>query len=239
MRNIVVTDIRRADVALVAELGGLGVSTAHEALGRSGYLGPGLRPVQPGSRACGTAVTALCWPGDNLMVHAAVERCEPGDMLVITTVSPCTDAMVGELIATSLRARGVAGAVVNAGVRDVAALREMEFPVWSAAISAQGTVKATAGAVNVPVSIGSEVISPGDAIIADDDGVLAVPAGRVRATLEAARERAAREAATRERLADGELGLDIYGMREQLDRLGVVYVRAVPAASDDDGDARP
>lgn len=232
-----VTDVPRADRALVAELSSYGVSTAHEALGRSGYLGPGLRPVQPGSRAWGTAVTAVCWPGDNLMVHVAAERCEPGDILVVTTVSPSTDAMVGELIATSLRARGVAGAVVNAGVRDVAALREMEFPVWSAAVCAQGTVKATAGAVNVPVSIGGQVISPGDAIIADDDGVLAVAAGLVRGTLEAAKQRAEREAATRRRLAAGELGLDIYGMREQLDRLGVAYVRAARGAGDDDGHA--
>jgi 4-hydroxy-4-methyl-2-oxoglutarate aldolase len=235
VRSVVVTDVRRADSELVAELGSLGVSTAHEALGRSGYLGPGLRPVQPGSRAWGTAVTAVCWPGDNLMVHAAAEQCEPGDILVVTTISPCTDALLGELIATSLQARGVRGAIVNAGVRDVAMLREMGFPVWSAAISAQGTVKATAGAVNVPVSVGGQAIRPGDAIIADDDGVLCVPASQVRSTLDAARARSGREDATRKRLAAGELGLDIYGMRDQLHRLGVAYVRAEPVAQGKDG----
>ena len=235
MRSVVVTGVWRADRELVAKLGGLGVSTAHEALGRSGYLGPGLRPVQPGSRTWGTAVTAVCWPGDNLMVHAAAEQCEPGDILVVTTISPSTDALLGELIATSLQARGVRGAVINAGVRDVATLREMGFPVWSAAISAQGTAKATAGAVNVPVSIGGLAIRPGDAIIADDDGVLCVPASEVRSTLEAARARSGREDATRERLAAGELGLDIYGMRDRLHRLGVAYVRAEPVAQGEDG----
>jgi 4-hydroxy-4-methyl-2-oxoglutarate aldolase len=226
MKNVVVTGHRRADAELVAELGRYGVSTAHEALGRTGYLGPTMRPVQPGSRACGTALTALCWPGDNLMVHVAVEQCQPGDVLVVASVSPCSAGLIGELLATSLRARGVHAAIVDGGVRDVAALRAMDFPVWSTSISAQGTVKATAGAVNVPVAIGGQVISPGDAIVADDDGVLCVPAADVRRVAREAASRAEREDATRAALAAGELGLDRYGMREQLDRLGVVYLTA-------------
>lgn len=226
MRNVVVVDPPRADAGAVAELGRFGVATAHEALGRTGFLGPQLRPVQPGSRACGTAVTALCWPGDNLMIHVAVEQCRPGDILVVTTVSPCSDGLLGELLATSLLARGVHGAVIDAGVRDVAVLREMNFPAWSTSISAQGTVKATAGAVNIPIAVGGVVISPGDAIIADDDGVVCVPAGEVALVRRAAAARAEREEATRMALAAGELGLDRYGMRDMLDRLGVSYVTA-------------
>ncbi len=231
MRNVVVTDPPRADAELVAELAAYGVATAHEALGRTGFLGPLLRPLQPGSRTCGTAVTALCWPGDNLMVHVAVEQCRPGDVLVVAVVSPCSDGLIGELLATSLRARGVRGAVVDGGVRDVAALRSLDFPVWSASVSAQGTVKATAGAVNVPVSVGGQLVRPGDAIIADDDGALCVPADQVPRILQAARARAQREDATRAALAAGQLGLDLYGMREQLDRLGVVYVTAAQHAA--------
>ena len=180
MRNVIVTGIARADLAVVDQLAELGVATVHEAIGRAGYLGPGLRPIQHGTRTGGTAVTALCWPGDNLMIHAAVEQCQAGDLLVVTTASPSTDGMFGELLATSLAARGVRGLVIEAGVRDVAELRAMGFGVWSAAVSAQGTVKETAGAVNVPVSVGGQIITPGDAIIADDDGVVCVPRGRRR-----------------------------------------------------------
>jgi 4-hydroxy-4-methyl-2-oxoglutarate aldolase len=233
MKNVVVTGVPRADAALIADLGRCGVATVHEALGRSGFLGPGLRPIQPGSRAHGTAVTVLCWPGDNLMVHVAVEQCQPGDVLVVATTSPCSDGLLGELLATSLRTRGVRGAVIDAGVRDVAALRAMGFPVWCAAISAQGTVKATPGAVNVPVSIGGQVIRPGDAIIADDDGVLCVPASQVPGTVQGALARMEREEATRAALAEGHLGLDLYGLREQLDRLGVTYLTAARQAADD------
>ena len=179
MRNVIVTGVPRADLALVDQLTALGVATVHEAIGRAGYLGPGLRPIQDGTRAGGTAVTALCWPGDNLMIHAAAEQCQAGDLLVVTTTSPCTDGMFGELLATSLAARGVRGIVIEAGLRDVAELRAMGFPAWSAAISAQGTVKETPGAVNVPVSVGGQIIRPGDAIIADDDGVVCVPRGEV------------------------------------------------------------
>jgi 4-hydroxy-4-methyl-2-oxoglutarate aldolase len=154
VRSVIVTDVPRAELSDVDKLASFGVATVHEALGRTGYLGPDIRPVQQGVRVGGTAVTALCWPGDNLMIHAAVEQCRPGDLLVVTTTSPCLDGLFGELLATSLASRGVRGLVTTTGVRDVAELREMGFPVWSAAISAQGTVKATAGAVNVPVTVG-------------------------------------------------------------------------------------
>lgn len=228
MRNVIVTGISRADLAVVDQLARLGVATVHEATGRAGYLGPGLRPIQDGMRTGGTAVTALCWPGDNLMIHAAVEQCQAGDLLVVTTASPCRDGLFGELLATSLAARGVRGLVIETGVRDVAELRAMGFGVWSAAVSAQGTVKETAGAVNVPVVIGGQVVRPGDAIIADDDGVVCVPRAGVGQALEAARARAAKEDRNREALAGGQLGLDMYGLRDKLAALGVEYVKAEP-----------
>ena len=224
MRNVIITGVARAEAAVVDALAGLGVATVHEAIGRAGYLGPGLRPIQDGSRVGGTAVTALCWPGDNLMIHAAVEQCQAGDLLVVTTASPSTDGMFGELLATSLAARGVRGLVIEAGVRDVAELRTMGFPVWSAAVSAQGTVKEPAGAVNVPVSIGGQIVRPGDAIIADDDGVVCVPRGDVRQALAAAQARVAKEEQVRQALADGQLGLDLYGLRDKLAARGVQYV---------------
>jgi len=226
MRNVIVTGVTRADLALVDQLAELGVATVHEAIGRAGYLGPALRPIQDGTRIGGTAVTALCWPGDNLMIHAAAEQCQPGDLLVVTTTSPCTDGMFGELLATSLSARGVRGIVIQAGVRDVAELRAMGFPAWSAAVSAQGTVKETPGAVNVPVCVGGQIVRPGDAIIADDDGVVCVPRGVVRQALAAARARVAKEQQTRKALADGQLGLDLYGLRDKLAERGVDYVIA-------------
>jgi len=232
MRNVIVTGVARADLAVVDELAGFGVATVHEAIGRAGYLGPGLRPVQDGARTGGTAVTALCWPGDNLMIHAAVEQCRAGDLLVVTTASPCTDGMFGELLATSLAARGVRGLVIEAGVRDVAELRAMGFPVWSAAVSAQGTVKETPGSVNRPVSIGGQIVRPGDAIIADDDGVVCVPRAGVGPALAAARARVAREEQARKALADGQLGLDLYGLRDKLAARGVAYV----PAGEDEGD---
>ena len=178
MRNVVVTGCPRADLGEVGELAAFGVATVHEAIGRTGYLGPGIRPVHLGSRIGGTAVTAVCWPGDNLMIHAAVEQCRFGDVLVVTTTSPSADGAFGELLATALQHRGVRGLVTTGGVRDVAELHEMGFPVFCAAVSAQGTVKATAGAVNVPVSIGGQQIAPGDAILADDDGVVVMPRQR-------------------------------------------------------------
>ncbi len=226
MRQVIVTGVARADLTVVDQLAGLGVATVHEAIGRTGYLGPGLRPIQDGTRVGGTAVTALCWPGDNLMIHAAAEQCQDGDLLVVTTASPSTDGMFGELLATSLAARGVRGLVIEAGVRDVAALRGMGFPVWSAAVSAQGTVKETPGAVNVPMSVGGQIIRPGDAIIADDDGVVCVPRGDVSQALVAAQARMAKEEQSRKALADGQLGLDLYGLRDKLTARGVRWVSA-------------
>lgn len=219
-----VTDPPRADASAVDALGGFGVATVHEAMGRTGYLGPAIRPVHLGTRIAGTAVTVLSWPGDNLMIHVAVEQCRPGDVLVVATTSPSTDGMFGELFATALQFRGVRGLVIDAGVRDVAALHAMGFPVWSAAVSAQGTVKATPGAVNVPVTIGGQVVRAGDAILADDDGVVRVPREQVADAVEAARAREEKEQATRAAFQKGELGLDRYGLRDRLPGMGVEYV---------------
>jgi len=221
---VVVTGCPRADLNAVSALAGFGVATVHEATGRSGYLGPGIRPAWPGSRVGGTAVTAVCWAGDNLMIHAAVEQCLAGDVLVVTTTSPSTDGAFGELLATSLQSRGVRALVTTGGVRDVAELQAMGFPVFSAAVSAQGTVKATAGAVNVPVSIGGQRIAPGDAVIADDDGVVVVPRPAVTGALAAARARAEKETASRAAFQRGELGLDRYGLRTVLAEQGVEYL---------------
>jgi 4-hydroxy-4-methyl-2-oxoglutarate aldolase len=226
VKNVVVTGTPRASLDRIDALAAYGVSTVHEALGRTGYLGPGLRPAWPGRRTGGNAVTVLCWPGDNLMIHVAVEQCREGDVLVVTTTSPSTDGMFGELFATALSHRGVRGVVINAGVRDVAELRAMGFPAWSAAVSAQGTVKATPGAVNVPITIGGQLIRPGDTIIADDDGVLVSPREDLERGIAAAAARAAKEAAAREAFAKGELGLDRYGLRERLPALGISYVTA-------------
>lgn len=224
MRTVVVTDPPRADAAAVDSLAGYGVATVHEAMGRTGFLGPAIRPVHLGSRIAGTAVTVLSWPGDNLMIHVAVEQCRPGDVLVVTTTSPSTDGMFGELFATALQQRGVRGLVINAGVRDVAELHAMGFPVWSAAVSAQGTVKATPGAVNVPVTIGGQLIRPGDVILADDDGVVRVERESAAEAVLAARAREEKEAATRAAFRKGELGLDRYGLRDRLPGMGIEYV---------------
>jgi 4-hydroxy-4-methyl-2-oxoglutarate aldolase len=224
MRTVVVTDPPRADIGEAAELGRFGVATVHEAVGRTGYLGPEFRPAWAGAQIGGTAVTVLCWPGDNLMIHVAVEQCRPGDVLVVATNSPSTDGMFGELFATSLQQRGVRGAILACGVRDVAALREMQFPVWSRAVSAQGTVKATAGAVNVPIVLGGQTIHPGDVVVADDDGVMVVPRADVPRALTASQARIDKEAASRAAFQQGELGLDRYGMREKLADFGIEYV---------------
>ena len=224
MRTVVVTDPPRADAGDAARLGEFGVATVHEALGRVGYVGPEYRPAWPGARIGGTAVTVLCWPGDNLMVHVAVEQCRPGDVLVVATNSPSTDGLFGELFATALARRGVRGGVLGCGVRDVAELREMGFPVWSRAVSAQGSVKATAGAVNVPVVLGGQTIHPGDVVLGDDDGVMVVPRGEVRRALTAAQARVDKEAASRAAFEQGELGLDRYGLRDELAGLGIRYV---------------
>lgn len=224
MRNVVVTGCPRADLGQVDELAAFGVATVHEATGRTGFLGPAVRPVHLGARTGGTAVTVVCWPGDNLMIHAAVEQCRPGDILVVTTTSPSADGAFGELLGTSLQHRGVRGLVTTGGVRDVAELHAMGFPVFCSAVSAQGTVKATAGAVNVGISIGGQPVEPGDAVVADDDGVVVVPRAAVPAALAAARERTGKENAARAAFRRGELGLDRYGLRDVLARLGVEYV---------------
>jgi len=228
MLNVVVTDPPRADLSHVDKLADYGVATVHEAIGRRGYLGPALRPNQQGTRIAGTALTVVCWPGDNLMIHVAVEQARPGDIIVITTTSPSTDGAFGELLATSLAARGVRGLVMGAGLRDTQELRDMGFPAWTAHVSAQGTVKETPGAVNVPVVLGGQVIRPGDAIVADDDGVCVVPRVEVEAAVTRSAARTAKEDATRARLAGGELGLDIYGLRPKLAK--VEYITAAEYA---------
>ena len=220
-RHVVVRTIERPDPDIVSTLGGLGTATVHEAIGRRGFAGPDLRPIQQGTRLAGPAVTVSSHPGDNLMVHAAVEVCEAGDVLVVTTTAPSTHGMFGELLATSLMARGVHALVIDAGVRDTAELRAMGFAVWARHVSCEGTVKASPGSVNVPVVLGGMVVSPGDVVCADDDGVVVVPAGEAEWALDQARRRVAREDATRARLAAGELGVDIYGLRAVLVDLGV------------------
>jgi 4-hydroxy-4-methyl-2-oxoglutarate aldolase len=222
--RVIVTGVPRPPIEQLDELAGFGVATVHEALGRDGYLGPELRPIQQDTRIAGSVVTALVWPGDNLMVHAAVEQCAPGDVLVVAPTSPCTDGYFGELLATSLAAYGVRGLIIDAGVRDTAELREMGFPVWSRHVSAQGTVKATAGAVNVPIVVGGQTVYPGSAILADDDGVVTVPQRDLPRAIEASRAREESEQATREALAAGELGLDRYNLRAVLKELKVEYL---------------
>ena len=223
-RSVIVTGVPRPPIELLDELAGFGVATVHEALGRVGYLGPELRPIQQGARIAGGVVTALVWPGDNLMLHAAIEQCAPGDVLVVGPTSPCTDGYFGELLATSLVAHGVRGLIIDAGVRDTAELREMGFPVWSRYISAQGTVKATAGAVNVPIVLGGQTVHPGSAILADDDGVVTVSRRDLPRAIEASKAREDKEQAVREALAAGELGLDRYNLRAVLKELQVEYL---------------
>ncbi|MEU5765342.1 4-carboxy-4-hydroxy-2-oxoadipate aldolase/oxaloacetate decarboxylase [Streptomyces asoensis] len=223
MSGVIVTGPPKADLKDVDALAGFGVATVGEAMGRTGLLSPAIRPIQQGVRVAGTAVTVLSWPGDNLMIHAAVEQCGEGDILVVTTTSPSTDGMFGELFATALRRRGVRGLITNAGLRDTQELRDMDFPAWTRAVSAQGTVKATGGSVNVPVAIDGQVVRPGDVVLADDDGVVVVPRERARATAEASQAREAKEARSRAAFLEGELGLDRYGLRDTLKRLGVTY----------------
>jgi len=223
-RHVVVTSIERAPRDVVDGLGAAGVATVHEAMGRTGLLGTAVQARQSGRTLAGTAVTVSSHPGDNLMIHAAVEQCRPGDVLVVTTTSPSTDGMFGELLATSLRAHGVLGLITDAGVRDLRELREMDFPVWSRAVSAEGTVKASPGSVNVPVVCAGRLVHPGDAVIADDDGVVVVPREQAATTLERSRARLANEEQKRAQLAAGVLGLDLYGLRAVLERLGVEYV---------------
>jgi 4-hydroxy-4-methyl-2-oxoglutarate aldolase len=224
MTPTVVRRIRRAGAEVIASLGEQGVATVHEAQGRSGLMRPYLRPIYPTAKAAGSAITVSCQPGDNLMLHAAVELCQPGDMLVVTTTSESTDGMFGELLAVSARARGVVGLIIDAGVRDVADLTLMEFPVWSRAISAQGTVKATPGSVNRPVVCAGASVRAGDVIVADVDGVVVIPRAQAAEVDRLGAERVAKERKTRERLRGGELGLDFYGLRARLAELGVRYL---------------
>jgi 4-hydroxy-4-methyl-2-oxoglutarate aldolase len=220
----IVRRIRRAEARVVAALGELGVATVHEAQGRTGLMRPYMRPIYPTARAAGSAITISCQPGDNLMLHAAMEVCQQGDVLVVTTTSESTDGMFGELLAVSARAHGVVALVIDAGVRDVADLTSMGFPVWSKAISAQGTVKSTPGSVNVPVVCAGASVRPGDVIVADVDGVVVVPRDAAAEIARLGKERVAKEQKSRERLRSGELGLDFYGLRAKLSELGVRYI---------------
>jgi 4-hydroxy-4-methyl-2-oxoglutarate aldolase len=224
MNTVAIRNIQRAAPADIDALGQLGVATIHEAQGRTGLLRPYLRPIYPRARVVGSAVTVLVHPGDNWMIHVAVELCQPGDVLVVGCSSECSDGFFGDLLGVSCQARGIRGLVIDGGVRDTRDLTEMQFPVWSKAINAQGTVKASVGAVNVPLFCAGQPVTPGDVVAADDDGVVIVERAAAAAVLAAGRKRIENEASKRERLAKGELGLDLYNMRPRLKEAGLVYL---------------